>query len=895
LTVVDGRVPATAPDRADGRFWRAGAGPDRTVLIDGARRIDGTQLHQMIEARADELGAGRLVLLAGPNGAEFVVTYLAALRVGSPVILTGPDPAPTSLIEAHDPDVVVSTGRASEDRSVVIEHRRSAPAHTLHPDLALLLSTSGSTGSPRLVRLSHDNLDANARSIASYLQLTPDDRAITSLPLHYCYGLSVLNSHLAAGASVTLTDLSVVDPCFWDLAAATDVTNLAGVPLTFELLERVGTDRLALPSLRFVTQAGGRMDPERVRRVALAGRAHGVDLFVMYGQTEATARMAYLPPDLAVDRPGSVGIPIPGGDVEIRPVDGDEAAAWPEDAGEIVYRGPNVMMGYAEGPGDLARGNELDELLTGDIGRRADDGVLEVLGRRSRFVKLCGLRLDLDRLEDLLRRDGLDALCVGDDEGVLVGTTAESGRVRAAAARHLGVPARLVEVVALGELPRSPSGKADRSGLTALLTDARGEVDEPSSIRPGSPPDPGPGQPAPAGMASSGVADVYRRVLGTDAVADGDTFVSAGGDSLSYVEAAMRLEELLGVLPRDWHLRTVAQLEAGRRPRRSWRAVETGVVLRAVAVVLVVGNHMDLYRIPGGAHVLLAVAGFNLARFGVDGWTGSSRWTDRLRPAARIAVPTAAWVLLTLVVAGDTSLDSVLLVNNYLGSPDLGDERWRYWFIEVLVQVLVVTALFLSVPAVRRWERRRPFLFPMVLLAPALVVRFGWIAFDDTPRYAFRTHHVIWVFLLGWAASRATTRTQRLVVTAVVLVACAGFFGDPWRDAVLAAGLVALTWIDRMPLPRTAARVVALVAAGSLWVYLTHYEVFPPLQRILPGPVALVATLGVGVGVGVGIAALGRGLRRGPGRRTGRRDQPSDPMADSSRSDSRPTARAPTA
>ncbi len=285
------------------------------------------------------------------------------------------------------------------DRAGCDVSTRLAVRREVHPDLALLLSTSGSTGSPKLVRISRRNLLANAGAIVDYLGLSETDRAITSLPLHYCYGLSVLHSHLLAGASVVLTDASVVDPCFADALRNHGVTSLAGVPHTFEMLEHAGADRVGVPSLRLLTQAGGRMAPDAVTRWTARAETWGARFYVMYGQTEATARMAFLPPELAVRRPAAIGRAIPGGELRLEPVDGQ-----PDDVGELVYRGPNVMMGYAERPDDLAEGALLDELRTGDLARfHADDGVFEIVGRRSRFVKPFGLRIDLDLIEQAVR------------------------------------------------------------------------------------------------------------------------------------------------------------------------------------------------------------------------------------------------------------------------------------------------------------------------------------------------------------------------------------------------------------------------------------------------------------------------------------------------------------
>ena len=239
------------------------------------------------------------------------------------------------------------------------------------------------------------NLQSNAESISEYLNIGPNDRAATTLPMSYCYGLSVINSHLLRGAGLVLTDLSVVDPCFWELFRRRGATALAAVPYTFELLERVGFADMELPSLRYVTQAGGRMAPESVRSYAELGRRKGWELFVMYGQTEATARMAYLPPELAASVPGAVGIPVPGGSFRIDPVPGLEH-------GELVYTGPNVMLGYAGSPADLAVGRTVTELRTGDLARHHPAGVYEVVGRRSRFVKIVGLRVDLGQVERIL-------------------------------------------------------------------------------------------------------------------------------------------------------------------------------------------------------------------------------------------------------------------------------------------------------------------------------------------------------------------------------------------------------------------------------------------------------------------------------------------------------------
>lgn len=328
---------------------------DRLALVapDGTP-ITYRELADRVAAMGQRLGPERrLVLVAASNDVEPLVTYLAALSAGHPVLLTA-DERVESLIAAYDPDVVLHTGRLRE--------RRTGTAHELHPELALLLSTSGSTGSPKLVRLSAENLQSNAAAIAGYLGIRDADRAVTSLPLHYCYGLSVVNSNLLRGAGLLLTGDSVVDESFWTRVREWRATSLHGVPYTFDLLDAIGFERMDLPSLRYVTQAGGRLAPDRVRAYANLADRRGWRLFVMYGQTEATARMAYLPPELAASQPAAVGVPIEGGSFELAD-------------GELIYRGPNVMLGYAEHPADLALGRTVDALATGDLARRTPDGL----------------------------------------------------------------------------------------------------------------------------------------------------------------------------------------------------------------------------------------------------------------------------------------------------------------------------------------------------------------------------------------------------------------------------------------------------------------------------------------------------------------------------------------
>jgi len=344
--------------------------------------------------------------------------------------------------------------------------RLDGPMAELHPALALLLSTSGSTGSAKQVRLSAANLDANAAAIAEYLQVDESERALANLPFHYAYGLSVLNSHLWAGASLVLTCHGLVSPALWAALAHQQVTSMAGVPFVYETLYRL-RQPAALPALRTLTQAGGRLAPELVRHFAQRCGDSGRRFIVMYGQTEATARMAWLPADEVASHPESIGYAIPGGRFELRRGDGS-VIDGPDEAGELIYFGPNVMMGYAETASDFASPPMAPVLATGDVATRDGDGRYRICGRLKRFIKIFGERISLDEVERYAESQGWQLAAHGTDgELRLAVARGEVATVTKALAAWLAVPPKVIRAKALAVLPRTASGKIDYPALEA--------------------------------------------------------------------------------------------------------------------------------------------------------------------------------------------------------------------------------------------------------------------------------------------------------------------------------------------------------------------------------------------------------------------------------------------
>ncbi|MEU5690959.1 AMP-binding protein [Actinosynnema sp. NPDC020468] len=459
-----------------------------TLLGAGARlvdAVDGTLLAGgELTARVAEEAA---VLAALPSGVLFarlsvdvpsVLRYLAAFEAGRAVALLDAGQDRDALLELmlrFRPAAVLGAdgpapgGYRAQGTSWV----RVVPEGVVpHPDLAVLLPTSGSTGNPKFVRLSREAVLANADAIADVLGIGPDEVAPTSLPLHYSYGMSVLNSHLRRGATVVVEPTGVMGRPFWQAVERYAITSLAGVPYHYEMLKRLRFDPAKYPSLRTITQAGGKLRDDLVVEFNEKMLAAGGRMFVMYGQTEAAPRMATVPAAKLADKIGSAGPALPGGAFAIRGEDGVETAEA-DVVGEVLYRGPNVMMGYAESESELALADVVGGVLeTGDLGRLDADGYLFITGRLKRIGKVFGNRVNLDDLEQLLRGAGLDlgaAAAVPAGDKVVVWVENSSTETRKAAAKALGERLHLhvsgFDVREIDALPLLPSGKVDYRSL----------------------------------------------------------------------------------------------------------------------------------------------------------------------------------------------------------------------------------------------------------------------------------------------------------------------------------------------------------------------------------------------------------------------------------------------
>lgn len=787
----------------------------------------------------------RLVAIEAVASVDMVSAYLGALMGGHAVALlpAGDRAAMDRFRRDFAPDAVWS--RQAGRWRLVLDAR---PATTLHPDLALVLMTSGSTGQGKGVRLSAQALGANAAAIADYLALTPEDRAALVLPLHYSYGLSVLNAHLAAGASIWLAEGSMLDADFAARLAQSGATNLSTVPHGFDLIAQTGLAGALPPTLRLMTVAGGALRPVVQRDFARRMARRGGRFVAMYGQTEATARIAYLPPTLADSHAGMIGQAIPGGALSLR--DDQGRVVQGEGAeGELCYTGPNVMMGYATTRADLARGAEVDVLRTGDIARY-EGGLYRIIGRKRRMSKIAGLRIGHDAVEAALAEAGVIAAVWGDDSTLHVAFEgkADADALLSRLVDLTGLTAAHLRVIPVPRLPRLPNGKPDYPALHRL------------------PP------PRPQG---ADLAEAFRLAFHPRPVRGQDSFASLGGDSLRHVELSLALERHLGHLPPGWErmaLSDLRGLSAHDRPSTMTLGVEHP--LRAAAILAVVVAHETAWPVYGGAAVMVVLIGLMLARFRREA-LATGDIAAILHPLGRVLVPYYL-ILIGYALAWDRfPIGSALLISNFgIGAPaNLDRLPFLYWFVEAYAQMLVLLAALVMVPPVRRLVADRPMTFGAGLLAGAMVLRLGAPSLMGIGgQVQFTVPWVFYLLALGWMVGVARGRQRWLVLgLAALVMPLVAWLGGNWYGSWIKYGMVfaaiaLMLFRPQVSLPRGLARGVLTLASAAFMIYLTHRLVpnvlLQPWLGILPG--WLFSTLSIAGGLALGIAAhhLSRGLSR---------------------------------
>jgi len=466
-----------------GKMWDLSKFSDKIALVDeNGNQVTYSQLNSMAQALASFIGRRCLVFALCRNEIGSVAGYVAFVNNGIvPVQInshleTG---LMDNLLATYKPSYIWAPKeqvelfpQAKEVWSAYdycLLETGTETEYKLNEELALLITTSGSTGSPKLVRQSVTNLLDNATSIAEYLKLDDTERPISTLPMNYVYGLSIINSHLLVGATLLLTDKGLMQKEFWDFFKKAEATSFGGVPYTYEMLDKLRFYRMKLPSLRTMTQAGGKITPELHEKFAAYAAENGKNFVVMYGAAEATSRMGYLPPEKAVEKKGSMGIPIPGGKFILVDAEGKEIKT-PHTTGELVYEGKNVTLGYAECGEDLIKGDERHgRLETGDMAQFDEDGYYYIVGRKKRFLKIYGNRVNLDEIDRLIKGEyEIEVASAGVDDHLYIFVTDAkmADPVREFVIGKTKLNQAAFKTIVIDEIPKNDSGKTLYKELT---------------------------------------------------------------------------------------------------------------------------------------------------------------------------------------------------------------------------------------------------------------------------------------------------------------------------------------------------------------------------------------------------------------------------------------------
>jgi long-chain acyl-CoA synthetase len=481
--------------------------PQAEALVQGARRVRYGELWLAAAAVARQLRehglqSGDRVCLLLDGSPEYVASYYGILAAGGVVVALNTAAKARDLvgwighcgarflIHGNHPELAATLRELpAACRPIDVQSLAAATADNgsagviapAQPDaLAAIIYTSGTTGDPKGVMLSHRNLVSNVLAVASYLRLTPADRVLHALPFYYSYGNSVLHTHLAAGASVVIESSLVYPHRVLARMVEERVTGFSGVPATYSLLlSRTQLDTYPLDALRYLTQAGGAMSPADI--VHIRSLLPQVEFFVMYGQTEATSRLAYLPPERLPGKLGAAGVPI--ADTEIAVLDAEGRPLPVGEVGEICARGPGVMLGYWNNPAATAQVLRDGWLWTGDLGYLDDDGFLYIQGRSSEMIKTGAHRVSPAEIEDVVAElAGVAEVAAAGVPDPLLGQVIKVWLVRRSGARlderevlaycRRSLPNYKVpkQVAFVDVLPKTASGKVRRLALSALET-----------------------------------------------------------------------------------------------------------------------------------------------------------------------------------------------------------------------------------------------------------------------------------------------------------------------------------------------------------------------------------------------------------------------------------------
>tara|TARA_B110000003_G_scaffold225016_1_gene225682 strand:- start:26941 stop:28341 length:1401 start_codon:yes stop_codon:yes gene_type:complete len=422
-----------------------------------------------------------LVFIFCENNYETVISYVACLRSNHvPYLIDSllPNEKISDLIKLYKPNYLICKKKKFNFIDKLKEKKNKFnymifetkfKNNSINDKLFLLLGTSGTTGDPKLVRLSEKNLKINTDQIIDYLKIDNSHRSVSTLPIYYTYGLSILNTHLCGGASIYLTKKTFFEKIFWNNFNKFKVNNFGGVPFNYQMLLKLNFDKINTKYLKYITQAGGKLNDNDFDKIEKISEEKKIKFFSMYGQTEATSRMSFIPWDKIKSMKGTIGKPVKGAKFFL--YSDEKKIEKINKEGEIIFQGKNVCLGYSYNSNDLSKGDENKGLLrTGDIGIYDHNKNIRITGRKSRFIKVYGFRINLDEIEKTLVQNGFECACLGKNDKLLIFHTQKNieKKIYNILKEKLNLLSRDISITNIKVIPRSKIGKIDYKKLNEI-------------------------------------------------------------------------------------------------------------------------------------------------------------------------------------------------------------------------------------------------------------------------------------------------------------------------------------------------------------------------------------------------------------------------------------------
>lgn len=688
---------------------------------------------------------------------------------------------------------------------------------------AQIAFTSGTEGEPKGVVLTHHNLADSVNRLNTVMHVTNEIREYIGVPVFHSFGYGRCRAVAAAGGKSFIPARGFNPLEVNSMLERGQINAISAVPSLWRLLmQSSAISAQAAANVRWIEIGSQFMTGEE--KHALRKLFSGARIIQHYGLTEAS-RSTFLEVDsVSIDQLESVGKPY--GDVEIR-ISND---------GRIMVRGPNVAVAILSSEGRADPRDREGWLVTNDLGF-LKDGFLYYQGRADDVINCGGIKVAPDAMEQLMRTalgpSGEFAVCRIPDsergEGILVAAThavtssdTEIKDAAVVAAHTLGINARdATHVLRCAELARTENGKIQRKEIAKLFS-TRSDMPQSSEEQ----------------GAEESLRLKIASILGIQQVANHDTFVTLGGDSLRYIQASVAIEKTLGYLPEGWEQRPIADLDRLAPRTTKFAQIEPSVLLRAIAIVSVVINHAgifeSLFAIDGAAFMLLLPAGYSFARFQLQRVLGSGQAIYALSTLPRVVVPALLLIGIQQIRHRHFEPSAIFFYNNFLGAPTLS-----FWFIEVFVQIHLILALILLHPGLRRLVRQSAWTTSVVTLGISLLVAqvTPWL-WDTTDLYNRVPHQIIWYFFLGWCILFANSSWQRWANTIFIVSIGVALGALHWppdsRGLWIIFGGLFLNWASPLRLPIYLARGISVLASASLYIYTSHFLLLEPVARAIP-------------------------------------------------------------